>query len=790
MPEFALRANSGEASEPCFRAGESGCGALRRRPKQMTGSAPYQRTWVTPKRPTAAFSLVLAQHPAPRRTQGQKGPSPVCTNSGGQNCGLTAAAAGMGAQERSSPCEGKEVATSTLSLSAVPSETGPQGPNTSYASGSRQRISWMQPARAGRLQRWAETVVASKTFSIIMVVCTLYALASEDVRLAAFPKSADTVFSSLSAAAFVLFTAEIAFTCIARWKSYFMSFYFLLDVIATITLVSDIGWLWEGIVGGESDASDASAVRAGRASRAGTRASRIVRIVRLVRLIRIVKLFKLAGQSGSADEAAEDAEEELEPSKEGKRYSERTNRGVLLLVLALLFVIPPLDGAVDEEAVTTQERGLERLHRYPQDHNISRSAFFDTLQQYVRDTGFIAHLQVCSAGCAYTFPVDTIKAVVQSTRYPDASGGYTESADPDTGWSPTTGWMEPAEVERTLRESEYLRVTFLSCYNTSTGQVDEDAATACTSVAYFDNRSNTRVEAILNLSKTVFIMVLLAVGTQMFTSDAQKLVIRPIERMVGLVRALAVNPLAAVQRGVGTAEASKRPWWKLVLQRLRLLPDDSVGYETALLERTVAKIGALLHIGFGEAGAEIIAGNIGSGGDINPMVRGKKIWGVYAFCDIRKFTDTTECLQEDVMVFVNTVGAITHGAVHQFAGAPNKNIGDAFLFVWKLPDYSSKRQLLDKCGHHLPPEHNPLLDSPKYVPSAPQCLPVCASRLLQQCRRDHCAGAAPGSGRPEDRGQRTVRSAEDDAGAGHGQPGRRQPAPLPGAPRHPAPLRR
>lgn len=38
------------------------------------------------------------------------------------------------------------------------------------------------------------------------------------------------------------------------------------------------------------------------------------------------------------------------------------------------------------------------------------------------------------------------------------------------------------------------------------------------------------------------------------------------------------------------------------------------------------------------------------------------------------------------MVFVNEIGEIVHGIVDQFSGAPNKNIGDAFLLVWKIPE--------------------------------------------------------------------------------------------------------
>ena len=44
--------------------------------------------------------------------------------------------------------------------------------------------------------------------------------------------------------------------------------------------------------------------------------------------------------------------------------------------------------------------------------------------------------------------------------------------------------------------------------------------------------------------------------------------------------------------------------------------------ETVALERTIVKIGALLALGFGEAGSKIIAENMKGSGDINPMLPG------------------------------------------------------------------------------------------------------------------------------------------------------------------------
>lgn len=38
------------------------------------------------------------------------------------------------------------------------------------------------------------------------------------------------------------------------------------------------------------------------------------------------------------------------------------------------------------------------------------------------------------------------------------------------------------------------------------------------------------------------------------------------------------------------------------------------------------------------------------------------------------------------MEFVNSIAKIVHMEVSLHGGAPNKNIGDAFLLVWKLPE--------------------------------------------------------------------------------------------------------
>lgn len=90
--------------------------------------------------------------------------------------------------------------------------------------------------------------------------------------------------------------------------------------------------------------------------------------------------------------------------------------------------------------------------------------------------------------------------------------------------------------------------------------------------------------------------------------------------------------------------------------------------ETAILEQAIQKIGHLLTLGFGEAGSSIIAQNISSGGEMNPMMAGHKIHAIFGFCFVHNFSVCTDVLQEDVITFVNQIAEICHTSVTKYGG--------------------------------------------------------------------------------------------------------------------------
>ena len=50
------------------------------------------------------------------------------------------------------------------------------------------------------------------------------------------------------------------------------------------------------------------------------------------------------------------------------------------------------------------------------------------------------------------------------------------------------------------------------------------------------------------------------------------------------------------------------------------------------------------------------------------MIPGKKIYGIYGFCDIKNFAVMTKILQDEILVFVNEIAEIVHGVSDQYCG--------------------------------------------------------------------------------------------------------------------------
>ena len=91
--------------------------------------------------------------------------------------------------------------------------------------------------------------------------------------------------------------------------------------------------------------------------------------------------------------------------------------------------------------------------------------------------------------------------------------------------------------------------------------------------------------------------------------------------------------------------------------------------KTKMLELTIFKISTLLQRGFGELGAKIVSRTFTNTEEyMDLMMAGKKKNLIFSLCRIRQFTETTESLQDEIIVFVNKIVKIVHEVAKKWDG--------------------------------------------------------------------------------------------------------------------------
>jgi class 3 adenylate cyclase len=230
-------------------------------------------------------------------------------------------------------------------------------------------------------------------------------------------------------------------------------------------------------------------------------------------------------------------------------------------------------------------------------------------------------------------------------------------------------WEKPTN----LRDKEKIRITIIDFSDQST-------------VGRFAIKRKSMADAVVSLLATIFVILVWFFGVTAFAGPVMVLVVIPIERMVRLLGMLMLDPLGYQSTSrykryiTDENEITKNTFWSREILK---------GMETSFLMSTILRIGSLMKVGFGSAGVDIIRNNLEKGQSKNMLIldsQGITVSCIFLFCDIRQFTDATECLQEEVFVFTNRIAAVVHSICHSYGGSANKNIGDAFLLSWLLDE--------------------------------------------------------------------------------------------------------
>jgi hypothetical protein len=164
-----------------------------------------------------------------------------------------------------------------------------------------------------------------QSVSMSLLLLTLFISASWILGNA--PDSSNDALYGLLSVIFAFFIIEIAALSIVQ-RDYFLSFFFAMDLIGTASLILDIGWITNHLIG----SGNGSVIRATRTVRIAARVGRLFRLLRLLRYLqRLPCLPKVPDGEDVTTQTA---------SKVSNRLSSIITLRVAAMVLICVIVVP------------------------------------------------------------------------------------------------------------------------------------------------------------------------------------------------------------------------------------------------------------------------------------------------------------------------------------------------------------------------------------------------------------------------------------------------------------------
>jgi len=146
------------------------------------------------------------------------------------------------------------------------------------------------------------------------------------------PDSSNDSLYGVLLAIFIIFSIECITLSIVQ-EGYFPYFFFWMDLVGTVSIILDIGWIAHLFIPSGTMSASGSVLRATRAAKLGARYGRLLRLLRLLKFVRFLPCFK----TGLSDD--------FEPTMSAiKRVSEQLSARLSLrtaaLVMIMVIVVP------------------------------------------------------------------------------------------------------------------------------------------------------------------------------------------------------------------------------------------------------------------------------------------------------------------------------------------------------------------------------------------------------------------------------------------------------------------
>ena len=185
------------------------------------------------------------------------------------------------------------------------------------------------------------TILNHRVYMVISVTLTIISLFLHDMCICWFNKQYDLLISIILCVIFGIFLIEIILLCISK-PQYINSYLFYLDLIGTLSLILDIGFM----VNLDQYSMNTSNSNTSRITQSATivrvtKFARILRVLRVIRVIRIVNYHAYYQQSTHGNDLL-DGGSNGQSNKVGLQLSELIDKRVIFMMLSVLIVMPLL----------------------------------------------------------------------------------------------------------------------------------------------------------------------------------------------------------------------------------------------------------------------------------------------------------------------------------------------------------------------------------------------------------------------------------------------------------------
>jgi len=458
----------------------------------------------------------------------------------------------------------------------------------------------------------AQRVVGNKVFVTITTLLTCYVLTGDDLKMMCTNKPADQYFDIVTYVCIFLFAVEVILSSLGK-TDYFLSFFFMLDVGSTATLVLDISYINEFILDLIKGPDQSVSNSGPQTARLGSKVARVVRVVRLVRILKLYKALleeivkdKSKAEAPGVDEEWGDVRGDLdvnvnhqvEESRVGKKLSDLTTRRVIILVLFMMICLPLLE--IDERDKVPGSPNYAAdlvLHAFRKG---TKTEYANSLLRFVfyhnwftannpkscpgspsscpgrYDSGLfwvgIKYKTATKPQDLYNLtsraqlPLQNVEHVNEVSSNKQFKYYYLGDMPPSvlpilaSKWETRCSHKKWTSYGISLLHNEIPDSVMYAVPCPTNLRVSESKSyipmmntkvqnDKWQFVFVFDQRKFTREEARYSLGITAFVCVSLCTAALFFTSDSNTLVLNPVENMILKINVIRNNPLKAMQMG-------------------------------------------------------------------------------------------------------------------------------------------------------------------------------------------------------------------------------------------------